>query len=250
MAAPGDDQYAGLAADYHWLYDAFSLRVGTRTPGVQATIRDLPPGAAVLDAACGVGIDAKALHRRGFRVTATDASGGMVEECRARLAVEGVHVAVDRCEWEDLPRRFHSEFDAVLCTGNSLAHAPSIDSRRAALAGLAGVLTPGGTLVLDSQDWELLHRRGSHRDDDPLVVERDGHRTTRHFDWQVPERFGDPVTLTLSLTVDGGPGATHTVAFCPFARADLLDELVAIGLTDTEVVQNPGDDRYAVVARQ
>ena len=197
-----------------------------------------------------MGIDALALHRRGFRVTATDASRGMVEACRTRLAVEGVDIAVDRHGWEDLPDRFSADFDAVLCTGNSLAHAPSPERRRAALAGLAAVLAPGGVLVLDSQDWELLHRRGDHRDDDPLVVERDGHRVTRHFDWQVPEGFGDTVTLTLSLTVDGEPGPTHTVNFCPFARADLLDELVAIGLTDTEVVQDPGDDRYAVVARR
>ncbi|HEY5696807.1 MAG TPA: class I SAM-dependent methyltransferase, partial [Acidimicrobiales bacterium] len=149
----GDDQYADLAAEYHWLYDPLSLRVGTRTPGVQATIARLADGARVLDAACGIGVDTLSLHRRGFRVTATDASASMVDECRRRLAAEDAPVPVLACHWTDLPDRFGPVFDAVLCTGNSLAHAPSAIARREALAAFAEVLLPGGILILDSQDW-------------------------------------------------------------------------------------------------
>ena len=204
----------------------------------------------MLDAACGIGFDAEALHRRGFRVTATDASPAMVAQCRARLAAVGIAGPVTTCVWAGLPGPFGAEFDAVLCTGNSLAHAPSVDDRRAALTGFAEVLAPGGALILDTQDWEILHSRGSHGDDDPLVVDRDGHRATRRFDWQVPERFGDPITLTLTVTVDGDPVVGHPVTFCPFTAEQLVAELEACGFVDADVVQNPGDDRYAVIARR
>ena len=43
------------------------------------------------------------------------------------------------CAWEDLPPT--GDFDAVLCVGNSLAHARD---RVAALRGMAGALKPGG----------------------------------------------------------------------------------------------------------
>jgi len=200
-------------------------------------------------------MDTVSLHRRGFRVTATDASAAMVDQCRARLAATGAgaDVAVSTCAWAALPEHFGPVFDAVLCTGNSLAHAPSTADRRAALTGFAGVLAPGGALIVDSQDWQVLHERGSHHDDDPLVVTRDGRRATRHFDWRVPPRFGEVVTLELTLVVHDGEweqATSHTVTFCPFTTEQLVADLEACGFVAVEIVQNPGDDRYALTARR
>lgn len=207
----------------------------------------------MLDAACGVGMDVLSLHRRGFRVTATDASPAMVDQCRARLIAAGTDVAVSTCAWAALPETFGPVFAAVLCTGNSLAHAPSAAERRAALAGFAAVLVEGGAVILDSQDWSDLHRRGSHRDHDPLVVVRDECRATRHFSWRVPERFGDPIELDLTLVVDDGDrerATTDTVTFCPFTTEELVTDLLDLGFVEIDLVQNPGDDRYSVVARR
>ncbi len=193
-----------------------------------------------------------ALHRRGCRVTASDVSAAMVDQCRARVAAAGLTLPVLQCAWSDLGRRFGAEFDAVLCTGNSLAHTPTPTARRRALAGFAEILVDTGTLILDAQDWELLHRRGSHRDDDPLVVADEGIRCTRHFDWRVPERFGDPITLELTLTFSDDQGEwarSHLVTFCPFTTDELVGDLEAGGFEAVTVVQNPGDDRQAVIAR-
>ena len=246
------DPYRDLADGYHWLYDDFSTRVGTRTPGVLAVIGELPRGARVLDAACGIGIDAVALARRGFRVTASDGSPAMVDQCRARLAEAAVEVPVARCAWAELPGRFGTEFDAVLCTGNSLAHAPSPSARRDALTGFARVLLTGGRVILDTQDWLVVHGRGSHRDDDPQVIGRDGRRATRHYDWQVPARFGDPITLEVTLVLDGDrdEARSHTVTFRPFTADELVADLEACGFGTVDVLQNPGDDRQTFTARR
>ena len=217
-----------------------------------AAIGELPQGARVLDAACGIGVDALALTRRGFRVTATDGSTAMVEQCRARLAAADVEVPVACCAWAELPGRFGTRFDAVLCTGNSLAHAPSPPARRAALTGFAGVLLPGGPAILDSQDWLVVHGRGSHRDDDPQVICRDGRRATRHYDWRVPARFGDPITLDVTLVLDGDrdEARSHTVTFRPFTADELVADLEACGFGPVDVLQNPGDDRQTFIARR
>ncbi|MET0736644.1 MAG: methyltransferase domain-containing protein [Acidimicrobiales bacterium] len=249
----GSDPYAALAADYHWFFDAFGLKVGTRTPGVQATIRDLPDGARILDAACGIGVDTLSLHRRGFRVTATDASRAMVRECQRRLVAEGALVPVLACRWADLPERFGPGFDAVLCLGNSLSHAPSPDARRSALAAFAAVLVPGGTLLLDVQDWVAVHATGSHQDHDPQVVSREGARCTRHYDWRVPERFEDPLVLEITLRIrdDGAErSSTHAFTFGLFTIDDLMADLEATGFVGVDMHQDPGDDRYALVARR
>ena len=63
-----EDQYRSLATDYHWYFDDVALFLGSDTPGVRAAMSSLQPGARVLDAACGIGVDAAALARRGFNV--------------------------------------------------------------------------------------------------------------------------------------------------------------------------------------
>jgi SAM-dependent methyltransferase len=81
----------------------------------------LGPGSAVLDAACGTGLDAAALARRGFRVRAADGSAAMVEIAAARFRREGLALPVRQCLWADLPDTIDERFDVVLCTGNALA---------------------------------------------------------------------------------------------------------------------------------
>lgn len=99
-----DDCYADLAPDYEWLFG------------------DEAPGARVLDSACGIGADAMALARRGFDVTASDASANMVAEARRRCAQAGLPVEVAQSTWQDLPDRVPGRFDLVLCLGNAIVH--------------------------------------------------------------------------------------------------------------------------------
>jgi SAM-dependent methyltransferase len=177
----------------------------------------------------------------------------MAGRARERLAAAEAEVTVVECAWGGLAERFGAEFDAVLCLGNSLSHAPSTDARRAALAAFAAVLVPGGTLVLDLQDWAAIHVAGSHQDHDPLVVARDGLECTRHYSWRVPERFEDPLVLEISLAIreDGVERRTsHAITFTPFTSDEVATDLEATGFVDVDLRQDPGDDRYAVTARR
>jgi ubiquinone/menaquinone biosynthesis C-methylase UbiE len=63
------DYYRGFAVDYDWLYDDGALTDGSviTRPAVADLLRRAGPGCAVLDAACGTGVDAAALARRGRR---------------------------------------------------------------------------------------------------------------------------------------------------------------------------------------
>ncbi|HXW43961.1 MAG TPA: methyltransferase domain-containing protein, partial [Streptosporangiaceae bacterium] len=90
------DEYRDLASDYDWLHDDDALAEGlaiTR-PAVAGLLERLGPGCTVLDAACGTGIDAAALARRGFRVQAADGSDAMVEVAKARFRREGLVIPV------------------------------------------------------------------------------------------------------------------------------------------------------------
>ncbi|MGN6791975.1 MAG: methyltransferase domain-containing protein, partial [Streptosporangiaceae bacterium] len=99
------DYYSDFAVDYDWLFEDDALTDGfaiTRA-AVADLLRRVGPGCAVLDAACGTGIDAAALARRGFYVRATDGSAAMVEAAAARFRRKGLAVRVQPCLWADLP---------------------------------------------------------------------------------------------------------------------------------------------------
>ncbi len=251
-----DDPYAELADDYHWFFDDRALVVGCDTPGVRAVMAGLDPGARVLDAACGIGVDAVGLLRRGLLVTASDASPAMVEHARRRLAAVDPSTAhrVLVSSWVDLPANVElGAFDAVFCVGNSIAHAPDGDVMVAAFEAFRTVLTPGGVLVIDSYDWDVRRAAGSCLEVEPTVVDRAGVRCVRVFSWHAPVAAGDPWVLEIAPILVDGERVTvrpHVVELYPFTRRELRDRLSAAGFEAIALDAIPRDDRYTAVARR
>jgi SAM-dependent methyltransferase len=136
-------------------------------------------GQHVLDAACGPGLYAEELLRRGARVTGFDQSSAMVRLSRAR-APQGefrVHDAADPLTW--LPS---GSVDSVLLA-LALEH---LDDRVSALRELHRVLRPWGALVLSRMhptgDW--LRHGGSYFD--VRVVEEVWHESWPVRYWLAP----------------------------------------------------------------
>lgn len=250
------DQYRSLAADYHWYFDDVDLQLGCDTPGVRAAMAGLEPGSRVLDAACGIGVDAAALLRRGFDVAAADASVEMVQQARDRLSEFGSdeRARVVASEWRNLPAHFEfRSFEAVFCIGNSIAHAAGSAEMVAAFESMRSVLAPGGILVLDSHDWEIVHAAGSRMTIEPRVVDRDGTRCIRTYSWRLPDDFGDPCVLDIvPIFLDGERASlrSYRVRMQPFTRAELKERLATAGFEAITLDAIPGDDRYTAVARR
>ena len=107
-------------------------------------------GRSVLDAACGPGIYAEELTRRGATVTGFDVSPRMVELAATRVpdATFRTQDLNEAIAWID-----DDTFDVALC---ALAF-EYVDDRTGALRELRRVLRPGGTLVLSrlhpTADW-------------------------------------------------------------------------------------------------
>jgi SAM-dependent methyltransferase len=185
------DPYHGLAADYDWIFDDGALAGGAaiNLPATARLLQRIGPASEVLDAACGTGVDAAVLARRGLRVRAADGSEAMVEAAAARFRREGLAIPVQRCLWADLPAAIGERFDVVLCTGNALVHAAGRDAMVEALTGLRRMARPGGHVVVDSRDWEKLHaeRRIVHVMDQ--VRTRCGRRCVVLYAWEISGRL-------------------------------------------------------------
>jgi 2-polyprenyl-3-methyl-5-hydroxy-6-metoxy-1,4-benzoquinol methylase len=121
----------GDAADDGWF-----ARVRARESRLVYEVLNLREGASVLDAGCGPGLYARAMHERGHKVWAVDFAPEMVERVRQH---------VYRSEVADLEElALGRTFDRVLCLGVL----EWVRSPEAAIERLADHLAPGGRLVV------------------------------------------------------------------------------------------------------
>jgi SAM-dependent methyltransferase len=241
-----DNTYLGLAGDYDWLYDndALAHGVAINRPAVAALLQRIGPGGAVLDAACGTGVDGAALGRRGFHVQATDGSEAMVEIAAERFRREGLAIPVRQCLWADLPDSIDERFDVVLCTGNALAHAAGQDAMVHALAGLRQVM-------IHLRHWEKLHAERRVVQVANRVRTRGGRRCVMLYAWEVPDRLDqEHVAHIVFLFEDGDRVEPHEyrVSLLPVTVAELRERLELAGLREVGTDFAETADDYVVIA--
>ena len=141
------DMFAGVAPRYDLLNHLLSANLDVVWRRRAAAALDMPPGAEVLDLCCGTGDQAVALHNRGAQVAAADFCIPMLALARHKFARQDRRttprpqaLAADALALPFPAQRFRG---ATVSFG--LRNVSDLD---AALRQLAGVLKPGGKLVV------------------------------------------------------------------------------------------------------
>ena len=145
--------YDALAADYDRFVD-WEGRLAHELPFFKRLFKERGVE-RVLDSACGTGHHAIALAQQGFHVVGADLSTVMIERARQNAATAGADVAFRVAGLGELVSLGES-FDAVLCLGNSLPHLLTPQAIAEALADFGAVLNPGGLLVIQNRNFDLV----------------------------------------------------------------------------------------------
>lgn len=246
-------EFDQLAEDYDLLLPDDALT----GQGVVQTVRALMPNdnglIRVLDCASGVGIDAVALAAAGYKVAASDISPKMVEATRHRAASKGVEVDVVATPWRRLREHFsESSLDVVLCLGNSFVHCPTTQEKVESLASMRAILRPGGLLIIDSRNWDLLRPMGSRFAVSDRTVRRRGSDCITVRSWSIPTAWSDRHDVSMMfLLVDGDHVTTkhHKVSFYPIPHRTLADLVVEAGFDILADDFTPECEWYTVTGR-
>lgn len=115
----------------------------------------LRPSARVLDVACGAGRHAIAFARRGFEVSAADASQYLLDVASARVREAGLEIELVHVDMRELP--FADSFDLVVNLHTSFGYFEAETEDQRALAALVRAARPGGYVVVETinRDYQL-----------------------------------------------------------------------------------------------
>jgi glycine/sarcosine N-methyltransferase len=150
--------YDDFSSDYDRFVD-WPGRLAAEFPFIEHQLQAV--GAhRVLDAACGTGMHALALARRGYAAVGADLSPGMIARARANAAAAGVDVPFEVAGFGGLNAQVGTGFDALLCLGNSLPHLLAPADLAAALADFAACLRPEGLLLIQNRNFDAVLARG------------------------------------------------------------------------------------------
>lgn len=112
----------------------------------------------ILDASCGTGIQAIALAKQGFHVTAADINPAMIDKARENARDYKVEDAISFVEagFLELPQHLTKRFGGLLTKGNSLPHLITDEEIKAALRNFHTLLKPGGLLLIGLRDFDTM----------------------------------------------------------------------------------------------
>lgn len=184
---------------------------------------------SAVDAACGTGLFALALARRGIRTVGADISPGMLDKARQASADADLPVTWLHAPMQALAAELDGPFDAVICMGNSLPHLLDDADLDATIAGFAALLAPGGLLAL-----HLLNYAQVLADRERIVgVTRDGDtQYVRFYDFLHGRvRFN---ILEIEWQGDACRTQLNGTDLRPYVLDDLSGALTRHGLTDAQ----------------
>jgi SAM-dependent methyltransferase len=224
-------------------YDRFvnwEDRLAYETPFIERTLREAD-ACRVLDVACGTGMHAIELARRGYEVVGADLSAPMIERARANAEAAGVEVRFVVAGFGELAEKLAlsrvegvgGPLDAVLCLGNSLPHVLSAEDLSDALADFATVLHPGGLLLIQNRNFDAVLTR-CKRFMEPETY-REGDREwlfVRFYDFN-PDGMITFNMVVLHRDAEGQwSQQVEATDLCPIVHSELIASLTAAGFTE------------------
>lgn len=143
--------YSGHYVDFH--LEAVSAKQTAREVDFMLKVLDLPDGANVLDLGCGEGRHALEMAKRGYWMTAVDATAPLLQVARSNAREQGLDIQFKHQDMRILP--WNNHFDAAYCVWGSFGLFDE-QGNYDLLQAVYQVLRPGGRILIENHSIETL----------------------------------------------------------------------------------------------
>ena len=186
------------------------------------------PGECILDMGAGTGNLAIALANNEIEVTASEPDGTMAESIRSKVDMKGLTLSVHTKAMEQI-EEFQSNFDGIICIGNTLPHLPDEKSIEVFLSQCQKKLNKDGRLILQTVNYDKVL---STDDFSFPVIKKDDFSFTRRY-----EKVNDHIYFTSILTVNE-ESTENTIPLYPITSKRLISLLTKAGFQSVQVYGN------------
>ncbi len=203
------------------------------------------------DASCGNGVQAVALRARGYDISASDISEEMLQLTRKYAKNKQVALSTFRSAWDELAQKVTEKFDVVLCVGNSISHTRSYSERVATLRQFYEILKEGGTLLLDTRNWDLLTENSLKYN---ILKKRDyeGKSYVPIYLWDNVQLERESLLRLVFIEFDQEEQTEYErqITYTPFSHSSLLEAGKEAGFIIEKDTFDAKQDRYYVYLRK
>ncbi|MBI9044096.1 MAG: class I SAM-dependent methyltransferase [Anaerolineaceae bacterium] len=193
----------------------------------------------ILDSACGSGMHAIALAKRGYQVSGADFSRGMVSKAHRNAEEENVEMRFEEAGFGALKTSFqHTSgfpFDSLLCLGNSLPQVLTEKDLLDTLTDFAACLQPGGLLLIQNRNFNAVL---SHKERwmEPQSIRESDHEWifNRFYDFEPDGLIGFNMQILQRAADQPWQQKVMNSKLRPWLQTELLDALKEVGFNSVE----------------
>ncbi|MHB1355249.1 MAG: class I SAM-dependent methyltransferase [Anaerolineae bacterium] len=233
--------YDAFASDYDHFVN-WTARLSNELPFIVATLTKAGAN-NVLDVAGGTGQHAIALAHVGFAVSLADISPEMVQQARRNAIDAGVLLSAHQAGFGELSA-LETQYDALLCLGNSIPHIQDRDALHRTIVDMASVVRPGGVLIWQLRNFQrVLALQERFMGPQAWRASEHEHLFIRFYDFIPPHvRFN---LLHLHRSGDGNWEQTiEQTVLAPWILAELSKALAGNGWGEVLAFGNLGGEPY------
>ena len=203
------------------------------------------------DASCGNGVQAVTLKARGYEISASDISAEMLNLTQAYAQEKHVDLHTFRSSWRELNQHMEDTVDLVICVGNSISHTRDYADRVETLRQFYGLLNEGGTLFLDTRNWDLMIESTLKYN----ILKQREYKGKNY----VPIYIWDPLQIEkesllrlvfIEFSERGQSEYERRITFTPFSHSSLLAACRDARFKVEKDTFNMEDDRYYLYLRK
>lgn len=112
----------------------------------------------VLDCTVGTGLMTIPMAKLGYKTTGSDINKNMIKKAKRNFANYELMPDLHTADFLKLSETFNYQFDLVMSTGNSLAHADN-ENLITVITEMHKIIKPGGYLYFDTRNWDSILKK-------------------------------------------------------------------------------------------